>query len=205
MKIRKEIERFIPAARAIAGLLHPHAEVVLHDTETNTIAALYNSFSKRKAGDSSLLEEGETGNYPDYFEPYYKTNWDGRKLKSTTSVIKDEKGKIVGLLCINLDISQMEGMKRLLEEFTGGALASASDLFKDDWREKINTYVHEYAKENTTTLTLLTKEQKREVIFLLQKEGAFKAKRAAEYVADVLGISRATVYKYLSEKEGRHA
>lgn len=205
MKIRKEIERFVPAAKAIAGLLHPHAEVVLHDTQSNKIAAVFNSFSKRKAGDSSLLDEEETSGYPDYFDPYYKVNWDGRKLKSTTSVIRDDKGEIVGLLCINLDISQMEGMKKLLEEFTGGALASVADLFKDDWREKINTYVHEYAKENGAVLAHLTKEHKREVIALLQREGAFKAKRAAEYVADVLGISRATVYKYLSEKEGRHA
>lgn len=204
MKIRKEIGRFIPAAKAIAGLLYPHAEVVLHDIKTNTIAALFNGFSKRKAGENSLLEGEDASGYPDFFEPYYKVNWDGRKLKSTTAVIRDDSGEPVGLLCINLDISRIEGMKKLIEEFTGGALASAADLFKDDWREKINAYVHDFAKTMETDLSSLSKEQKKQVVSLLQKEGAFRAKRAAEYVADVLGISRATVYKYLSEKEGAH-
>jgi len=34
----------------------------------------------------------------------------------------------------------------------------------------------------------------------LKKEGAFETKNAASYVADVLQISRATVYNYLKEK-----
>src|SRR5947209_18344195 len=111
-----EIRRFIPIAQAIEALLHPHAEVVLHQLEEEqTIAAIFNNVSGRKVGDPSLLEkEANWHTFPDYFEPYYKTNWDGRKFKSTTATLRDEKGKAVGLLCVNLDITLLDNLQRLI-------------------------------------------------------------------------------------------
>ncbi|VEP15300.1 hypothetical protein H1P_3240002 [Hyella patelloides LEGE 07179] len=54
-----EIKRYLPIAQAIEMLLYPYAEIVLHDLATNTIAAIFNSFSHREPGDDSLLEEIE--------------------------------------------------------------------------------------------------------------------------------------------------
>ena len=44
-----------PIAQAIAALLHPHAEVVIHDLRSGHIVDIWNAFSHRKAGDESLL------------------------------------------------------------------------------------------------------------------------------------------------------
>ena len=44
---------------------------------------------------------------------------------------------------------------------------------------------------------MLSKDKKQELIKALYREGAFKAKNAATYVADVLHLSRATIYNYL--------
>ncbi|MFI5342893.1 MAG: PAS domain-containing protein [Chlamydiales bacterium] len=44
----------------------------------------------------------------DLFPPYFKTNWDGRKVKSVTAVLRNQTKKPVGLMCINLDISKWE-------------------------------------------------------------------------------------------------
>ena len=44
-----------PIAQAIAALLHPHAEVVIHDLRSGRIVDLWNAFSHRQAGDESLL------------------------------------------------------------------------------------------------------------------------------------------------------
>lgn len=70
-------------------------------------------------------------------------------------------------------------------------------LFKDDWRERINLLVTRFLRDERATLKTLTKEKKRELIGALHQEGAFQAKNAASYIADVLGLYRATVYNYL--------
>lgn len=194
------IELYFPVAQAISLLLHPHGEVVIHDLKTGKIAAIYNNFSKREVGDDSLIEElADYTQLPDVFPVYAKTNWDGRKMKSTTATIRNKKGNPVGLLCINLDISRWDELRHFLDEWssTQNHQNQTDILFKDDWREKINLYVSEYLKKEGAILKMLSKEKKQDLIKALHREGAFKAKNAATYVADVLDLSRATIYNYL--------
>ncbi|MDU7807682.1 MAG: helix-turn-helix domain-containing protein, partial [Serratia marcescens] len=48
-------------------------------------------------------------------------------------------------------------------------------------------------------LGALSREQKRRLVSDLYHQGAFKAKSAADYIANVLSMGRATVYKHLRE------
>jgi predicted transcriptional regulator YheO len=192
-----DLELYFPVAQAIHILLHPHGEVVVHNLKTGKIAAIYNNFSKRKVGDESLIEElADYTKLPDVFPPYTKTNWDGRQLKSATATLRDKKGTPIGLLCINLDVSRWEDFRLLLTQWLSNQ-NQPEVLFKDDWREKINLYVSDYLKKEGTVLKALSKEKKQELIKALHREGAFRAKNAATYVADVLDLSRATIYNYL--------
>jgi predicted transcriptional regulator YheO len=52
------------------------------------------------------------------------------------------------------------------------------------------------------SLNLLTRDHKRELVLALHAEGAFKGKSASNYVANVLNMGRATVYKHLKELKG---
>ncbi len=165
--------------------------------------ALFNNFSKRKVGDDSLLEdEAHAKEFPDYFEPCDKVNWDGRKLNSTTVTIRNAKGQPMGLLCINLDLSKFEELRQLLTAFTQLSFRQSlpDQLFKEDWREKISLFVQEYLTATGKQLKSLTKEDKRQLALQLHAEGAFRVKHAASYVGDVVDISRARVYNYLGEK-----
>lgn len=190
---------YFSTAEAVSLLFYPHAEVVLHDLASGCIAAIYNNFSKRKIGDASLLEETEAyDTFPDVFPVYLKTNWDGKKIKSISSTLRDAKGKAIGLFCINLDLSKWEEFQHFLGAWINNMTQPQPiELFKDDWREKINAYVTAYLTEQGTTLKLLNKEKKKALILALYKEGAFKAKNAAHYISDVLNLSRATIYNYL--------
>lgn len=195
---------YFPVAQAISLLLHPHGEVVIHDLTTGKIAAVYNNLSKRTIGDDSLIEElADYTQLPDVFPLYVKTNWDGKKMKSTTATLRDKKNNPIGLLCINLDISRWEEFRYLLDEWSSiqNPQNQPKILFKDDWREKINLYVSEYLKKEGTILKMLSKEKKQDLIKALHREGAFKAKNAATYVADVLDLSRATIYNYLRKED----
>lgn len=195
-----EIKRFLSTATAIEMLLHPYAEVVLHDLATNKIVAIFNSFSHRVPGDDSLLEEIEFDKSKDIIGPYEKLNWNGRRLKSITIVIRSTE-KAVGLMCINLDVSKFEEFRKLFALFMhpDSLMPQPQEFFNDDWQERINIYVHNHLRKQHKSLDNLDRTDKQELVELLNTEGAFKQKNAAAYVGKVLGISRATVYKYLSQ------
>lgn len=198
--MKKAIQAFLPTAEAIHRLLHPHAEVVIHDIKLNQIVAIYHPFSKRRIGDSSLFtKEEEMARLEDCIGPYEKINWDGRKLKSVSSVIRDENNKAVGMLCINLDVSKLEKLNDLISSFISSEILSPQPdpLFQDDWQERINKYVHVYLIEHHLTLESLNRSEKKELIDHLNKVGAFSAKNAALYIAKIIGVSRATIYNYL--------
>jgi D-arginine utilization repressor len=206
--MRPELQQILPIAEAIERLFHPYIEVVLHDLATQTIAAIWNNFSERQVGDDSLLDSGELDridfNRTDFDQtvigPYLKTNWDGRPLKSISAVLRHD-GRWVGLLCLNVDLSQFEAVKTLLTQFVQPAnlISQPEALFKDDWQERINLYVLEHLRGRQQRLETLSRDDKRQLVRLLNQKGAFSQKNAAAYVGRVLGISRATVYNYLSD------
>lgn len=205
--MKKAIKAFLPTAEAIQRLLHPHAEVVVHDLKQNKIVAIYQPFSKRRVGDSSLFtKEEEMATLEDCVGPYEKTNWNGNKLKSVSSVIRDENNKAVGMLCINLDISIFEKVNNLISAFVNceQLVSQPAPLFKDDWQERINNYIHNYLQQHHLRLESLKRHEKKQLIEHLYKIGAFTGKNSAHYIAQVIKVSRATVYNYLSlnEKEG---
>lgn len=196
-----ELEPYKPIAEAVSLLLFPHAEVVIHDFKTKCVGAIFNNLSKRKIGDESLLDEMEKlSDSQEVFPPYFKINWDGRKMKSVSAVLRNRSGKPIGLLCINLDISKWEQMHELLLGLIESKVQQPDFLFKNDWRERINVYVTTYLKNHGLCLESLDRAEKQRLLLELKKEGAFETKNAASYVADVLQISRATVYNYLKEK-----
>src|SRR3984957_6009588 len=165
--MKKAIKAYLPTAEAIQRLLHPHAEVVVHDIKLNQIVAIFHPFSKRRVGDSSLFtKEEEMATLEECVGPYEKINWDGKKLKSVSCVIRDENSKAVGMLCINLDISAFEKFSQLISAFTDckQLVPQPAPLFKDDWQERINQYVHNYLSNNHLVLAALQREEKKDLI-----------------------------------------
>ena len=203
MKLKSEkslFSSFVPIAEAISKLLNPHAEVILHDLESRKIVGIFNNFSKRKVGDESFLEVNfAPARDVDVIGPYPKINWDGRKLKSITSVLRDGKGKPFGLMCINLDVSEFDLFQKVIQSFLhlGENKVQPQSLFKDDWREKINSFIDQYLRSKNRVLSGMTKGEQAELVQLLQNQGAFEGKNAATYIGQILGVSRATVYNYL--------
>ncbi len=195
------IETYKSIADGIAKLLHPYAEVVIHDLESQSIVHLANNFSNRSAGSPSLLENYEIGPKQPIIGPYEKLNWDGKKLKSISISIRDSDNRVAGLMCINLDVSGLFDVFSLLKSFLNpeDMLEKPDEVFKDDWQEKINRFIHSWLQDNNRTLNRLNRSEKQKLIELINEKGGFKGKNAANYVGSVLGLGRATVYKYLKE------
>jgi len=193
---------FAPIAEAVATLLKPHAEVVIHDLRTQTIAYIANNLSRREVGGSSLAELKDIGSLgADVIGPYRKTNFDGRQLKSITSVLRNTAGEPFGLLCINFDIAPIEAARdalNLLAAFQGAG-AQPFALFRADWQETVNAAIADFLGERGLAASALAREDHAALVEMLEQEGYFSIRNLVPYLARLLGISRATVYKHLRE------
>lgn len=196
----KKLDNYKTIADCIATLLFPHAEVIVHDLASQTVVHIANNFSKRQLGDDSALDE-----LPGDFDqvsslgPYEKLNWNGQKIRSITSVLRDDTGKAEALLCINLDFSVLDQARDALNAFfqVSRLLPQPEALFRDDWQERINTFLHAWLGQRQLALNTLGMKDKRALVEALYAEGAFDGRSAADYVASVLGLGRATVFKWV--------
>lgn len=187
-------------AAAISTLLHPHAEVVLHDLSTGLVAGIWNAFSGRKVGSESLVgTELEAAGEGAVYGPYEKTGEDGRRLKSVTAVLKDGGDQPIGLLCINMDVSHFDVAAKLLAAFTGTVAPRPPSLFAGDWREEINTALHDWLRSHGLALAGLKKGDRVALVAALDERGLFQTRNAVDHLASLIGASRASIYNYLAD------
>jgi D-arginine utilization repressor len=188
-------------ADGVAAVFFPFAEVVVHDLATQTVVHIANNLSRRALGDASALEDLRHNDADSVIGPYEKQNWDGGRMRSVSVVVRDDAGVPMGVVCINLNVAVFEQARSTLELLVSGVrvLPQPEQLFRDDWQERINTFLHAWLGDRQLTLSGLTREQKRELVSVLERDGAFRGRSAANYVASVLSLGRATVFKYLKE------
>jgi D-arginine utilization repressor len=194
--------RYAPLADSIAALFFPYAEVVIHDLREETIVYLANNLSRREIGDASASDELDHAAHEQRRNaPYEKLNWDGRRMRCVSNVLFDDAGKPAGMMCISLNIAAFEEVRATLDLFIKGAgvVPQTEELFRDDWQDRVHTFLHAWLRERQLGLNGLTREHRRELIAALYEEGAFRGKSSADYVAAVLGMGRATVYKHLKQ------
>lgn len=196
-----ELHPYFLICDAIVSLFQPYAEVVLHDLATETVAHIAGNFSKREIGEPSLLSEIGFKAGDALIGPYEKTNWDGRSLKSISAVLRGVDDKAIGVICINADVSDFHSALRTLNALV--RVPPSTDkpeiLFKEDWHERINEYVQQWVASRGLTISTLSRSDKQELVVALSSDGAFGGKNAASYISRILGMGRATVYKYLGK------
>jgi predicted transcriptional regulator YheO len=193
------LEAHFAIADGIATLFAPYVEVVIHDLATEEVAYISNDLSRRVAGDPSQLDE--IGFDPDLrvIGPYQKTNWDGRRMKCISIVLR-EKDAPIGLMCLNVDVTQFDLVRRALDGFLGAEPRNegVQALFVHDWHEKINQFVADWCATRDIRIEQIDKASRRELISALRDSGALEQRRAPAYIARILGVSRATVYNELA-------
>lgn len=201
------LQQYVPLADGVATLLSPYAEVIIHDLSTEEIVHISNGFSKRDKGFPSQLEGMVLNPGQDVIGPYEKINWDSRRLKSVSMVLRDTQGEPAGLMCINLDISVADELNRMLTAFIspGQGIPQPADLFRNDWHEKVNTYIHSWAQGQQKSVQSLDRKDKRTIVENLYEQGAFNNPKAHDYIAGILNLARATIFKYLKQRREEHS
>ena len=203
------LSSYKPVADAIAKLLHPYAEVVIHDIERDTIVHIANPYSKREVGDASYL--GLDSDLSDFvleknvLGPYEKTGNDGQRIRSITAVLRDQAAKPIGILCINLDFSTLETAFESAFETLDGLIrppdieARPEVIFREEWQERIKLEIRSFRREKGRMQEPLNTKERRELMRRIDQKRLFFARKSVEQVASLLKISRATAYKDLNQ------
>jgi D-arginine utilization repressor len=185
-----------PLALAVVALLHPHAEVAVHDVATDRIVGIWNPISRRKVGDPALLGElPEPISGSSVMGPYEKTGIDGHRMTSVSVPVDD--GRFV--VCINLDRHALDSAVDAITRFAAAVHRQPPHLFERDWRENISTVIDDWTRRHELDRARLSRRQRIELMAELDGKGLFATRGAALHVAHALAMSRATVYSLLQE------
>lgn len=190
-------------ATGIGRMFPGLCEVVVHDLRNpeHAIYAIENNLSGRSVGQPAT-ELGRLriadDNAPHIIQNYANTFPDGRTAKSTSIGIKNDEGKYIAALCLNLDTSLLSGITHLLSTLTTTSndqpspIESLAPVSSDTLRNVIDAF----AAQHSTVPQLLPREEKRRLVEKLYHDGYFDLRDAAQTIAHRLGVSRATVYNY---------
>lgn len=190
----------LPLCEAIVALFHPFTEVAVHDIRRDRIIEMWNPMSDRGVGDRALLGELPPHAEDDHvIGPYAKVLADGRAVTSVSVVLCNAKGAPRGLLCIDFDRSPLDGMIDLLARFAAPVEKRRPELSGRDWREQILLVVDEECRSRRFRRDRLTREQRLELIRVLDDRGLFATRNAGAHAGRALGVSRTTVYALLKE------
>lgn len=196
----------IAIMKGLAEHFGDKCEFVLHDYSrdfSSSIVAIENGqLTGRKVGDGGTrlglqFSRSEKENSSGRFR--YKTQTkDGKQLLSSTIFLKDDDGNVQGSLCINMDISEIIGLKNFVNQYLNEKPAEAvvypnvEDILLDMFRESVG-YVGVSVSE-------MTRDQKIAGIQYLNKRGAFKIRDAVNVIARYYDISKHTIYNYINNE-----
>lgn len=199
-----DLSAFNSVGESIAALLHPHAEVVVHDLVNDRIAGIWNAFSRRKVGDpSNLMNDPGLRTKKTVMGPYDKAERDGSRVKSISAALSDSDGESTGLLCINLNMSKFDAAIELLKSFANSTSAMPEVLFKGDLREQVNLILRDELLRLKKSMTAITRDDRRSVVKRLDEANIFQARNAVPLVAATLGLGRANLYHILKSVRGK--
>ncbi|MFJ6485952.1 MULTISPECIES: helix-turn-helix transcriptional regulator [unclassified Streptomyces] len=190
-----------PVCQAVALLLGPYAEVVLHDPETDRVLEIWNPMTTRRPGDPSLLGELDAlaQSAQDVYGPYEKMLVDGRRLSSVSAVLRDAQDRPSAVLCINLDRTPLEQAAAVLSAFGAPIVQRPEPLFEEDWSERIQYVIGSYVRASGRPVERMTRQDRLVVLGRLDEARVFAVRRATPVVAAALQVSRSTVYGLLAE------
>jgi predicted transcriptional regulator YheO len=188
--------------RAIRATFGDRCEVVVHDLSNleSSIVWIEGDVTGRTVGGSVtslLLRELQQGDGRDEILGYAGYTA-GKSMRSST-ILFGQDGDFYAALCINFDLTDFAAAEEALRSFCRPTIDDVDENFGQDVTEILQTMIVEAAHEIGTPLPSMDKDQKVRLVGILERRGAFRIKRAVPLLASYLGVSRFTVYNYLSQ------
>ncbi|MCL6573773.1 MAG: helix-turn-helix transcriptional regulator [Bacillus sp. (in: Bacteria)] len=204
---KKVLESFIPVAKSTAKMFGPNCEVVIHDLTNPQASVMFtvnNHVTGREIGQSfdhlvkTVLRSEDFKE--DYLAGYTFVTEDKRTIRSSTSLIRDSKQKVIGAFCINFDVEPLNQMQQFMSTFLPTQVQENVTKSDDDI-ENVEGIVDQLIQQiiQNSVHPVMKRHEKIELIRFMDEKGIFLLKGSVEKVASLLGISKVTVYSYLDE------
>lgn len=206
------LQTFIPVVAFLAEMLGSDSEVVLHDVTSadKSIIAIRNGhISGREIGAPATnlaLKVLKSCNYEnsDYICNYKGESSSGKILRCSTFFIRDNKHKIVGMLCVNTDESKFVQLKNCVDSILQIPQEHVTD--SENTIEKFSKSVEDLASDSIKSILgsssipaeRMSMDEKMESIKKLNDEGVFMIKGTVSKAALYFKVSEATIYRYLN-------
>lgn len=199
-------------AKGLAAQFGADCEIVIHDlrdkNSENTIIAIENGHvSNRTIGGTPSRIALETmaakaDTQQDHLD-YMTQTADGKLIKSSSIYIRDEEGEIIGIFCINYDITRLsmaEGFLRDLLHTT--PLSEIQVKIPQNVNELLDELIDSALKHVGKPVSLMKKMDKIKAIQYLKNAGAFQILKSGDKVCKLFKISKFTLYNYIDAETG---
>lgn len=195
--------------KGLADYLGQGYELVLHSLENleNSVICIINGHhTGRKEGAPitdlalSMLKEISMGQND--YATYFSKNKKGEPLKCSTIALRGENGRIIGLLCMNFY------MNTTIFDFLSSLTPNAAETFHYTIKENFAENSDEIIKNTLEKVRLqvyadqsiTTANKNKTIVYTLDNYGIFNIKDSVIKIAELLNISKNTVYMHLRNK-----
>ncbi len=194
--------RWGPVVDCIADVLGSNAEVVLHDVRRpeHSIIMIRNGHVTGRTLGAPLTDLGffmlrESDKRIETLGVYYSRTENGKVLKCNGANLRDDKGNIEAMLCINIDVTDEANYQMRNGDHV-------KEHYRTDIEQVIATMISDAISQKKDGA--LTREEKIELIRALEARGVFLARGAVKRVSSELHMAVPTVYKYIQRvRQGR--
>jgi len=205
VRMDPDVARFAVLVDVLADLIGPDCEVVLHDVTKkyeNSIVKIRNGHITGRNVGGPITDLGLQiirDNNPDTIIYDQKSINSKFHRRSAGIVIRNDNGKIVGFLCINWmqkNHDFVDSDDDLSEEQEAGSVVERFDLDSENF---IRSIVSEVVDAKSDDKKKLKKEQRLEIVKILENKGVFLVKGSVKKVAEEFNMTSASIYKYLEK------
>ena len=199
-------------AKGIVSVFGKRCEVVIHDFSdiTQSVVHIEGNVTNRSVGapvTSTMMRMlDEFGDQVPDKLAYKITTEDGKVLRCASIFLRDDSGALEGCLAINFNINDFTFFSQAFSDFTfmsdgtsngtnGGSLVHFSNKPAKSMESVIDATVSQHEKPPA----MMNKAEKKEIVGKLEKAGVFMVKGSIDYLANVFGASKYTIYNYLKE------
>lgn len=213
------IHRYALLVEFLGRMLGPDYEIALHDLsckQPSIVAIANGNISGRTIGAPLTNVAMQLIAEKAYLTHDWKLNYrglaaNGKVLRCSTLFLKDERGALIGLLCINFDDSRYRELSEKIfslchpDEYVARniAISATESTEQETFYNSISAATEDAFLAVTSNANIptdrLTQAEKLKIIQLLDTKGVFMLKGAIPMVAKRLSCSQASVYRYLSK------
>lgn len=215
--VQDEFENLCKIMDMIAEQMGPDCEVVLHDMRKgfdNTIVKICNGHVTNRGiggcGTNIGLEKLKDSKADVDHYSYMTQLKNGHLLKSSTMYLRDTKGKIIGAICINQDITELVAASHAISKVTGFHYESprkdahGDEIFVNNVGDLINHFINEWQSNCGKPAAMMSREEKISAVEFFDSKGAFLITKAGDKISEFLHISKFTLYQYLEAARKKH-